>query len=122
MTEIYLDDLQLLCTEREVKLNGKPQAMPEMEKKLLLFFLENPNKALSRELLLRRVWGYEICGATRTVDTHVKNLRARLGSYGEHITTIRGVGYRLDTQIGRQVRKRGLRAPRPDVCPRTARS
>ena len=120
MLELCLDDLQLLCTEGEVKLNGKTVAMPEMEKKLLLFFLGNPDKALSRELLLRRVWGYEICGATRTVDTHVKNLRARLGAYGKHIVTVRGVGYRLDTETGRQVQQRGLRVVRPDACTRNA--
>ena len=57
------------------------------------------------------VWEYELPGATRTVDTHVKNLRARLGGLGDFIVTVRGVGYRLDTGAGRADGHRRVRRP-----------
>lgn len=120
MTEIIMDGIRLSCTEEEVRLNGKIMEMPKMEKKLLSFFAGHSGVVHSREQLLRQVWGYEVGGATRTVDTHIKNLRARLGKHGEHIVTVRGIGYRLDTQMGIQVKKRGLRSVQPDICTSTA--
>lgn len=85
-------------TERGVRLDGKEVPMAKMEKKLLCCFLSHPNTVLSRERLLREVWGYEIAGDTRTTDTHVKNLRAHLNRLGANlsIVTVRGVGYRLE--------------------------
>lgn len=98
MSKIYWNDGLLACTERTMTLNGKEISTSSMERKLLLFFLEHPNVALSRELLLQKVWGYETAGVTRTVDTHVKTLRAHLGKMGRLIVTVRGVGYRFDTR------------------------
>lgn len=85
-------------TKRGVKLGGTEVPMAKMEKKLLCFFLSHPNTVLSREVLLREVWGYEVAGDTRTTDTHVKNLRAHLSRLGAavSIVTVRGVGYRLE--------------------------
>lgn len=83
-----------------IRLRGREVPMPRMEQRLLLFFLEHPNTVLSRELLLREVWGYAFAGNSRTVDTHVKNLRAHLGELGNSIVTVRGVGYRMDYVCG----------------------
>jgi len=58
--------------------------------------MRNRNIALSREKLLREVWGYDFFGEDSTVNTHIKVLRQHLGAYEKHIVTIRGVGYRFD--------------------------
>lgn len=65
----------------------------EILKKLML----NPGVVFTREKLLSEIWGYEFCGETRTVDVHIRTLRQKLGSAGELIETIRGVGYRIAT-------------------------
>jgi DNA-binding response OmpR family regulator len=65
------------------------------EFELLLYFLKNKNIALSRETILNSVWNYDFYGDARTVDTHVKNLRTKLGAHGENIKTVRGHGYKL---------------------------
>lgn len=83
-------------TKEGVRLCGKDVPMTRMEQNLLLFFLRHPNTDLSRAQLLQEVWGYAIPGSTRTVDTHVKSLRAHLGKLGRAIVTVRGVGYRMN--------------------------
>ncbi|MFX3623484.1 MAG: response regulator transcription factor [Ectobacillus sp.] len=65
---------------------------------LLLFLFKNEGLALSRDKILNGVWSYDYHGDLRTVDTHVKQLRAKLGKYGTYIETVRGVGYRLREQ------------------------
>ena len=65
---------------------------------LLLYFLENKGVALSREKILNGVWNYDYFGDLRTVDTHVKQLRSKLGESGDMIVTVRGVGYRLEVR------------------------
>jgi len=65
---------------------------------LLLYFLENKGVALSREKILNGVWNYDYFGDLRTVDTHVKQLRSKLGESGDMIVTVRGVGYRLEVK------------------------
>lgn len=66
------------------------------EFELLLYMVENPGRALSREQILNAVWNYEYFGDIRTVDAHIKNLRIKLGARGECIQTVRGVGYRFE--------------------------
>ncbi|MBQ9903091.1 MAG: response regulator transcription factor [Clostridia bacterium] len=68
------------------------------EYNLLLYFLENKGIALSREKILNGVWNYDYFGDLRTVDTHVKQLRSKLGESGNMIVTVRGVGYRLEVK------------------------
>lgn len=63
---------------------------------LLAYFIDNKGIALSRDRILESVWGYDYFGDTRTVDTHVKNIRAKLGLQGEHIKTIWGMGYKFE--------------------------
>ncbi len=80
----------------QAAIGGKPLDMTYMEYELLKFLAQNPGKVFTRELLLSRVWGYEYYGGARTVDVHVRRLRAKLGE--EHaalIQTVRSVGYRF---------------------------
>lgn len=63
---------------------------------LLIYFINNSNQALSRDMILTRIWGYDFEGDDRTVDTVIKRLRKKLGSEGERIQTVRGVGYRFE--------------------------
>lgn len=86
----------LTCTEDGVRLDGREIPTASMERRLLLYMSEYPNTALSRERLLRDVWGYENECATRTVDTHVKNLRKHLGEHSGCIVTVRSIGYRFE--------------------------
>jgi DNA-binding response OmpR family regulator len=67
-----------------------------MEYELLKFFVTHPGKVFTREQLLSRVWGYEYYGGARTVDVHVRRLRAKLADEGRRIATVKGVGYQLD--------------------------
>lgn len=73
----------------------KVQLAP-MEYKMLLFFMENPNRIFSREQLLIRFWGYDFDGSDRVVDNHIKKLRKALGESGHLIKTVRKAGYRME--------------------------
>ena len=75
---------------------GRPKDLTYMEYELLRFFVENPGRAWSREQILSKVWGYDYFGGSRTVDVHVRRLRAKLGEErSSWITTVRSVGYRF---------------------------
>jgi len=76
-------------------LKGEPVDLTATEFKLLLILIENPGNDQTRGELLRRIWGYDERIQTRTLDTHVKRLREKLGVYGECVETVRGVGYRF---------------------------
>src|SRR3546814_7043826 len=74
---------------------GKPIDLTYMEYELLKFLASNPGKVFTRETLLSRVWGYEYYGGARTVDVHIRRLRAKLGEeHANLIQTVRSVGYR----------------------------
>ena len=76
--------------------NGNPLDLTFMEYELLKFLAQNPGKVFTREILLSRVWGYEYYGGARTVDVHVRRLRAKLGEeHANLIQTVRSVGYRF---------------------------
>ncbi|WNX84223.1 response regulator transcription factor [Agathobaculum sp. NTUH-O15-33] len=81
---------------REVRVNGAAVELTPKEYELLIYFKNNRAIALSRESILNAVWGYDYFGDLRTVDTHVKKLRAKLGDCGAMIETVRGYGYRLE--------------------------
>ena len=83
-------------TARTVTLNGERLDLSPKEYDLLFFLLRHPNVALTRERILREVWGYDFFGDDRTLDTHIKLLRRSLGDWSAHIITIRGVGYRYE--------------------------
>lgn len=78
-----------------VTANGKPVELSYKEFELLDYFIQNKNIALSRENILTNVWDYDYFGDSRTIDTHVKKLRAKLGDCGEQIKTIWGMGYKF---------------------------
>lgn len=78
------------------KINGRTLDLTFKEFELLRYLNENPNRVFSREQLLSEVWGYDYFGGTRTVDVHVRRLRAKLGEHESLIGTVRNVGYRLD--------------------------
>ena len=80
----------------QAAIEGRPLDLTYMEYELLKFLAQHPGRVFTRETLLSRVWGYEYYGGARTVDVHIRRLRAKLGE--EHaglITTVRSVGYRF---------------------------
>jgi len=82
-------------TTYQASINRRPVDLTLQEYRLLLFLLRNPDRVFSREELLAHVWGHDYFGGTRTVDVHVRRLRAKTEAAGELIETVRGVGYRL---------------------------
>ena len=79
-----------------VEIDGKPVELSYKEFELLSYFMENAGIALSREKILNNVWNYDYFGDARTIDTHVKKLRSKLGDKGEYIRTIWGMGYKFE--------------------------
>ena len=79
-----------------VEIDGRNVDLSYKEFELLTYFMENRGIALSREKILNNVWNYDYFGDARTIDTHVKKLRSKLGDKGELIKTIWGMGYKLD--------------------------
>ena len=80
----------------QVFIDEKPIDLSFKEFELLAYFMENKGMALSRETILNHVWNYDYYGEPRTIDTHVKKLRSKMGEAGDQILTIRGVGYKLE--------------------------
>ena len=80
----------------QVTIDGKPVDLSYKEFELLVFFLENQGLALSREKILNHVWNYDYFGDARTIDTHVKKLRSKMGEKGDYIKTIWGMGYKFE--------------------------
>ena len=87
-------------TARLVYIDGERVDMSPKEYDLFFYLLANRNIALSREQLLREVWGYDFYGDARTLDTHIKLLRKSLGRYADCVVTLRGVGYRFEAVTG----------------------
>ena len=81
---------------RTVKVDGKPVDLSLREYELLKYLLDNENIALSRDKILNNVWNYDYYGDTRTIDSHIKKIRHKLGSKGKYIETIRGIGYKFE--------------------------
>ncbi len=88
-------EIGLDVERHEVRVAGKPVVLTALEFRLLKTFLERPGRVQTRETLLSDVWGIDADITTRTVDTHIKRLREKLGPAGDVIETIRGVGYKL---------------------------
>lgn len=81
---------------RTALVEGRPESFTRREFDLLLFLAENPGRVFTRSQLLGTVWGHRVVSGERTVDVHVRRLRAKLGEAGAFISTVRGVGYRLE--------------------------
>lgn len=93
--EIVVDNLKINLKRHEVTVDGQPVTLTLKEFELLRKLMKNKNIVLTRDQLLGEIWGYDFDGETRTVDVHVRTLRQKLGSAGELVQTVRGVGYRL---------------------------
>ncbi len=92
------DGLEVDIPGRSVSVDGNKIDLTPKEYDLLFYLVKNKNIALSRDQLLRDVWGYDFFGDDRTIDTHIKNLRNNLGPYRDMIVTLRGVGYKFETK------------------------
>ncbi len=88
--------LQLYPDQRVAILDGAPVMFTRREYDLLLFFVEHPGRVFTRQQLLRMVWGDDTGSTQRTIDVHIRRLRVKLRNRGPVITTIHGIGYRLD--------------------------
>ena len=83
---------------RTVTVDGKPIELSLREYELLKYLLDNENVALSRDKILNNVWNYDYYGDSRTIDSHIKKIRHKLGKKGKYIKTIRGVGYKFEVK------------------------
>ena len=87
--------MEIIEKEHQVLIEGKPIVLNHKEYQLLSYMVHNSKIVLDRDRILAAVWGYDYGGTTRTVDTHIKMLRAKLGKAGNYIKTVRGTGYRF---------------------------
>ena len=92
------DELKIDLDARIVYVDGCKIDLTHKEYELLLYLVNNTNIAVTREQLLDKVWGYGYYGDDRTLDTHMKSLRKKIGRYSDNIITIRRVGYRFETK------------------------
>ena len=83
---------------RTVKVDGKEVEMSLREYELLKYLLDNQGIALSRDKILNNVWNYDYYGDSRTIDSHIKKIRHKLGKRGKYIETMRGVGYKFEVK------------------------
>ncbi len=92
---LEVGELRIDPLAREVRMAGNTLVMTPREYDLLVFFVQNSGRVLTRDELLRKVWGYDYIGDTRTVDVHVRRLRMKLGEQNRLIETVTGVGYKF---------------------------
>ena len=91
---VVIDNMTINLATYQITIDDKPVDLTLMEYSLLSFLATHPSRAYSRETLLHRVWGFEYCGGTRTVDVHIRRVRSKVGpQVASHIVTVRGVGY-----------------------------
>ena len=90
--------ITLMPAARKVYVDGQEAVLTHLEYELLFFFLSNPGLVFTREQLLDRIWGYDFAGNSRTVDTHIKTLRQKLGSEGRWIVTLIRSGYKFEVR------------------------
>lgn len=95
---LKLNELEINTSRHIVYVNGTEVYLTLKEYDLLKLFMENIGRAFTRDQLLSSVWGTEYVGETRTVDVHIGTLRTKLGSAGDYIKTVRGVGYRMEEE------------------------
>ena len=92
------DGIEIDKEGRNVTVDGKNIELSLREYELLVYLVENENIALSRDKILNNVWNYDYYGDSRTIDSHIKKIRHKLGKKGKNIKTIRGVGYKFETK------------------------
>ena len=91
--------ISIIPASHKVFVEGQEITLTYKEYELLYFFISNPGQIFSREQLLNRIWGYDFEGTTRTVDTHIKTLRQKLGGEGRHIVTLIRSGYKFEVKV-----------------------
>ena len=96
---LRVGDLELDASQHIVTVCGKRVQLTLKEYELLRLFMENLGRAYTRDQLLSKIWGADYVGETRTVDVHIGTLRTKLGSCGDYVETVRGVGYRMEGKI-----------------------
>ena len=96
--QLSLGGITIDLNAHEVKVDGKAVILSYKEFELLHYFFINQGVALSREKILNQVWNYDYYGDPRTIDTHVKKLRSKLGDKGDYIKTIWGIGYKFEVE------------------------
>ena len=96
--DLKLNELEINTSRHIVYVNKNEVYLTLKEYDLLKLFMENIGRAFTRDQLLSSVWGTEYVGETRTVDVHIGTLRTKLGSAGDYIKTVRGVGYRMEEE------------------------
>jgi len=93
-----MQGLEIDFGARTVTVDGERAQLSPKEYELLVYLVKNTGIALTREQILRTVWGYDFFGDDRTLDTHIKLLRKNLGDYAKYVVTLRGVGYRFEKE------------------------
>lgn len=96
---IIAGKITLIPASHEVYVDGEEKELTHKEYELLHFFIQNKGQVFSREQLLNRIWGYDFGGSSRTVDTHIKTLRQKLGSEGGLIVTLIRSGYKFEVPL-----------------------
>lgn len=96
---ISVGKISVIPASHKVFLDGQEISLTHKEYELLYFFMVNPSQIFSREQLLNRIWGYDFEGTTRTVDTHIKTLRQKLGDESKHIVTLIRSGYKFEVTV-----------------------
>ena len=91
-------DICVEIEQRKVMVEGQAVELTPKEYELLLYFIKNKDIVVERETILNAIWGFQYFGDIRTVDTHVKQLRAKLSDHGKYIKTVHGIGYRFEVQ------------------------
>lgn len=92
----YIDGITINEAEHKILIDGDVIEVSPKEYKLIIYLVKNKGRALSRDQILNNVWSYDFYGDSRTVDSHIKSIRSKLGIYGDYIKTIRGLGYRFE--------------------------
>ena len=95
-TVLQFQELTMDLEKHRVSVQGEPVELTFKEFELLRIFMQNAGIVLQRETLMTKVWGTDYEGESRTLDMHIKTLRQKIGDYGNHIKTVRNVGYRLE--------------------------
>ena len=91
--------ISIIPASHKVFLDGQEITLTHKEYELLYFLMSNPGQIFTREQLLNRIWGYDFEGTTRTVDTHIKTIRQKLGDEGKHIVTLIRSGYKFEERV-----------------------
>ncbi len=98
-TELVVGILKINPSSRQLTVDGQPVPVTRKEFDILCMLLRNRGIVLTRDRLLNSIWGYSFDGENRTVDVHIRTLRQKLGAAGEYIETVRGIGYRIATDL-----------------------